>query len=216
MITTIDNILKIVQMNPTLIPTSGENSIYTIDGSSSPKVRSFLNLLIKLTKQPKYLEIGTHKGSTLISALFNNEARAVAIDNYCESSMEIKNLFIENTQKYFQELSKCEISLYFEDCFTVDPLKIPYLPFNIYFYDGAHDEKSQHDAISYYISAMDKEFVLIVDDWNDPRAQAGTQAAIKDLNLVVKKEWELFCTMGTTGGNVEDWWNGLYIAVVKK
>ena len=46
--------------------------IFYLDGMSSPKVRALLNNLCD-KKGTRYLEIGSWKGSTLISALYGNE-----------------------------------------------------------------------------------------------------------------------------------------------
>lgn len=60
--------------------------IYYIDGMSSPKGRRLLNSLCEMPGT-RYLEIGCWKGSTLVSALRDNQHSvdmAVAIDNYSE------------------------------------------------------------------------------------------------------------------------------------
>lgn len=60
--------------------------IYYIDGMSSPKGRRLLNLLCEYPKTYT-LQVGSWKGSTLISSLYGNEKsvdKAISIDNFCE------------------------------------------------------------------------------------------------------------------------------------
>lgn len=83
--------------------------IYYLEGMSSPKGRRLLNLLCE-RPGTVYLEIGMWRGSSLISALYNNEktvTKAIAIDNFSEFE---KPLFVN--------------SINFEDSITHNP-KIP-------------------------------------------------------------------------------------------
>jgi hypothetical protein len=63
-----------------------EKSIFFLNGMSSPKVRHFLNNLCELP-DTRYLEIGSWRGSTIISALYHNHttvSEAIGIDNFSE------------------------------------------------------------------------------------------------------------------------------------
>ena len=59
------------------------SEILKLEGMSSPKVRHLLNNLCALPGA-RYLEIGSYKGSTWISALYNNSSTLISstsIDN---------------------------------------------------------------------------------------------------------------------------------------
>ncbi|MBT4497522.1 MAG: hypothetical protein HOC74_07365 [Gemmatimonadetes bacterium] len=67
-----------------------DKPIFFLNGMSSPKVRHFLNNLCELP-QTRYLEVGCWRGSTLISALYDNHAsvnEVIAIDNFSEFQLD--------------------------------------------------------------------------------------------------------------------------------
>jgi len=75
----------------TLIETAFENAencnskitddIIQMEGMSGTKTRHFYNNLLN-TEDARYLEIGTWKGSSVCSAMCNNQAKVVCIDNW--------------------------------------------------------------------------------------------------------------------------------------
>ena len=85
--------------------------------------------------------------------------------------------------------------------------------YNIYFYDAEHTHETQYKAIEYYYDSLEESFILIVDDWNDSWVKTGTFDAIKDLNLITHKDWEL---PSNGNGDLSGWWNGVYVAVMSK
>lgn len=198
----IENAINDAENNNTKL----SNRAFEIDGMSSRKNRIFLNSLLS-NKNLKYLEIGCWKGSTLYSALDGNSIDyAVAIDNWCEFQGP-KNEFHEN-MKPLNTL----FEFYDEDCFSIDTKKFKE-KFNIYFYDGRHEEEDQEKALTYYIDSLEDTFVYICDDWNWERVQQGTRTAIKKLNLKIENEWELPADFP---GDRNKWWNGFYIGIIKK
>src|ERR1039457_3148727 len=60
--------------------------ILNIEGMSTTKVRQLINSICHLPSAETYLEIGSFKGSTLISAAYNNKHLkwACGIDNFSE------------------------------------------------------------------------------------------------------------------------------------
>ena len=159
--------------------------VMNLAGMSSPKVRHLLNNLCSMP-QTRYLEIGSWKGSTWISALFKNSetiAEAISIDNWSEFGGEAK--FKSNCNRF---LSDIPYKTYSADCFTLDIHAICQHPINIYFYDGYHSALAQEMAFSYYNDIFDDVFIAIVDDWNWQEVQEGTHAAFEKLNYKVLYE----------------------------
>ncbi len=183
--------------------------VLDLDGMSSPKIRHFLNNICA-QKNIKYLEIGSWKGSTLCSALYNNyHIQATAIDNFshhCDST--IKPILEKNIKTY---LSNNNLVVINEDCFKLDLSLLN--KFNVYFYDGAHDKLSQEKAITYFYPVLEDKFILIVDDFNNDSVRAGTDSGIKKMNLNIIKEWRL---SAKNNGDIEQWWNGLFVAIMSK
>lgn len=201
-----ESVTKAETASSQLIP-----EILALDGMSSDKVRHFLNNLCSL-KGGRYLEIGCWKGSTWISALYGNEnslENAVAIDNWSEFGGP-EQVFLDNCYKF---LKNTNYQYYSNDCFKLDIKNIFQKPINIYFYDGNHSAYSQELALTYYDTALDDLFILVVDDWNWEKVKAGTFKAIAKLKYQVLYSCEM---PAAYNGDKLNWWNGLYIAVIKK
>ena len=92
--------------------------------------------------------------------------------------------------------------------------------FNIYFFDGPHDEADQYDGIKLAQPALADQYVLIVDDWNWRRVRFGTFQAIYDLGSKIECSIEVRTTNDETfpyvTGKSSDWHNGYFIGVVLK
>lgn len=184
--------------------------ILAIDGMSSSKVRHFLNNVCSLP-QASYLEIGVWKGSTFISALYGNKQmkNAIAIDNWSEFGDPAEQ-FMGNTKKW---LSNSSFMFYDQDCFKINKKTIFNNKVNIYFYDGNHARESQKLAFTYFNDIFEDTFIAIVDDWNWPQVAAGTDDAFKNLKYKILFEAKLF---SAGDADRQNWWNGLYVAVISK
>jgi hypothetical protein len=183
--------------------------ILKIDGMSSAKVRHFLNNLCSLPGI-HYLEIGCWKGSTFVAGLFQNPiASAVAIDNWSEYGGP-KDAFDINCYTF---LEGYPYHFYGANCFKIDPLSVAPNPIDIYFYDGGHTALDQELAFTYYNGVFAETFIAIVDDWNHPPVSLGTRRAFEKLGYRIAFEKVLPARFN---GDTENWWNGLYVAVISK
>lgn len=182
------------------------NGILNMEGMSGKKTRHFYNNLLN-KDDARYLEIGTWKGSSVCSAMCGNEAKVVCIDNWSQFNGP-KNEFLINFNNY---KGKNEASFIEEDCYKVDISQLP--KFNIYMYDGDHEQYNHYKALVHYYDCLDDMFVFIVDDWNWEHVRNGTYDSFKQLNVSVLYEREIY-TPGN--GTHETWWNGIYVAILKK
>ena len=191
-------------------------AVLDLDGMSSNRTRHFFNNIIK--DDTRYLEIGTWKGSTLISALFeNNPEFHIAIDNFSEFTGPRLDF-----HKNCRQLLGYENRANFLDagCFDIDPKDFGISSINTYFYDGKHDYEDQYKAITHYYDVLAKEFILIVDDYNWPQVQAGTLDALREKQVEIKYMKHLPANTTTiqsangpmTFGDKDLWWNGLFVA----
>lgn len=195
------------------------NWILEMDGMSGRKYRHFINNLINSLEDPRYLEIGCWKGSTSCSAIFGNKVNSYCIDNWSEFGGP-KNIFCDNVQKCADECD--DIEIIFEEA---DFKKISYTEigkYNVYLFDGPHEEKDQYDGLMFVQPALDDEFIFICDDWNWEKVRIGTMNAIKKLNLDILFSIDIKTTddgsyppENDTKQN-SDWHNGYYISVLRK
>lgn len=193
------------------------NEILAIEGMSSYKIRHFLNNIID--EKSRFLEIGTWKGSTLISALYkNNPEYSLSVDNWSEifynfykknwkdTCFASKDFFINCNEHLGYVPNFIE-----SDCFELDKSNIKDI--NIYLYDGPHDDISQYKAIDYFYECLADEFILMIDDYNFTNVVINTQKALRDRKINKLFETNLIALYN--GDNLE-WWNGFYVAVCKK
>lgn len=186
-------------------------TILDLEGMSSSKNRHLLNNLCSLPGT-HYLEIGVWKGSTYISALYHNDKSirsTIAIDNWSQFSGPY-DVFMANLKSMIPNYKGKVIS---QDCFTVNKHKIFSHPINIYFFDGDHSFESQKLAFTYFNDILDDVFIALVDDYNYTEVQLGTKEAFKELNYKILYEQFLPARFNC---DRENWWNGLYVAVIQK
>jgi len=90
-------------------------------------------------------------------------------------------------------------------------------------FDGPHRGQDQYDALKFVLPALDDEFILIVDDWNDPRPRDGTLKAFDELAVEKLYSMEIRTSDGAKVINPKPfvqershWSNGNYIVVCRK
>ena len=198
----------------TTLRTKLDHFVFSIRGMSTAEVRIFLNELVD--KETKYLEIGIHRGSTFVAALYKNEyLSATAIDHFGGPMYgdDVVNAFIENCKNN----NINQFTLIRNDSFKLKPeQKNGISDINLYFYDGGHTAIEQEMALTYYYDNLANVFIFIVDDWVHVPAKEGTRSAISKLNLKIHKEWEIGKPQRETHTPGLTWHNGLYIAVCEK
>ena len=189
------------------------NDIISMEGMSGIKTRHFYNNLLNI-KDARYLEIGSWKGSSVCSAMCENKATVICIDNWSEFGGP-KSEFLVNFKKFKGENEATFIE---NDCYNIDVSILP--KFNIYMYDGNHTEESHYKALQHYYNCLDDIFIFIVDDWNWRDVRDGTINSIKKLNLKVLYEKEIRLTWDNSVTPEpelsKNWWNGIYVAILQK
>ena len=103
-----------------------DERVVLIDGMSGRAFRCFLHNLCEFPNT-SYLEIGTWKGSTLCSAMNENNV-FVGIDNFSQFGID-RNEFYDNFEKF-----KGKNSQFIEcDCFRLNLNSLP-CKFNVFFF----------------------------------------------------------------------------------
>ncbi|HSX25471.1 MAG TPA: class I SAM-dependent methyltransferase [Chlamydiales bacterium] len=190
--------------------------VLKIDGMTSAKGRYLLNHLCSLPNAV-YLEIGSWKGSSFVSALYHNEGlrKSYAIEKWVRFADngfdfgDVRDEFYANVRAHLQGLS---FKVFENDCFSLNLNEIPE-KITIYFYDGEHRKKDQKEAFTYFNDRLASEFIAIVDDWNWESTRSGTFEAFDQLGYKVLFEQYLPANFD---GDTANWWNGMYVAVIRK
>ena len=199
-----------------------DDFVIQMPGMSGRKYRYFINNLIEMiSEEPahagaRYLEVGSWKGSTACSAMYKNNVGILCIDNWTGFGGP-RTDFMANINKSISR--DIDFNLLDEDFRKVDYTDIG--KFNVYLFDGPHEEVDQYDGVMHALPALDDEFILIVDDYNLERVIKGTERAIHDAKLNVISSIEIYTTTDRTGPTYiseqySDWHNGYFIAVCQQ
>jgi hypothetical protein len=187
--------------------------VRAIDGMSGQKYRTFINNLVGSHTDARYLEIGSWAGSTATAALYGNSVKAVCIDNWSQFGGP-RSTFFDNMEHV--RSPAVDFQFIESDFRRVDYSSLGH--FNIFLFDGPHEELDQYDGIMVARPALDKSFVLIVDDWNYRRVRLGTFRAVRDAEYSIVSSIEIRTTQDNSHapvwGKKSDWHNGYFIAVL--
>lgn len=189
--------------------------IRAIQGMSGQSYRTFINDFVGASPDARYLEVGSWAGSTATAALFGNRVRAVCIDNWSLFGGP-KEAFQENMRRVVDD--RIDFRFIESDFRTVDFASVG--RFNVYLFDGPHEEIDQYDGVVLAQPALEPTYLLIVDDWNWRAVRNGTFRALLDTRCRVEAAIEVRTTLDNTHATVawekSDWHNGYFLAIVTK
>jgi len=183
----------------------------TLHGMSGKKFRHLLNNLCS-GPYTRYLEIGLWQGSTFCSAISNNEQNieyAYGVDNWSEFGGP-KQQFLNNYERYKKE----NYHIINDNCFNID---LKDKKFNIFFYDGDHSFEMTKKCLEYFKKNLDKQFILIIDDWNANHINDAIRVGIAEFGYIVEYEQSYFTIdqHGMPYADPETWWNGCFVTLLK-
>jgi predicted O-methyltransferase YrrM len=187
-----------------------------ISGLTSSRVQTLLNSLA--SKCGSYLEVGTYLGATAAAVLYNNPIKAYLIDKWEEQIQPARDdfqteansydTFINNISPY---VKTSDVKVFKEDMLNVNLNEID-SKIDMFMYDGPHDAKSTADAIKYYWPILADEAILVFDDANWETVAQGVKEGLDEVEARVVYEKLIL----NSEENPREWWNGLYILVIKK
>jgi hypothetical protein len=186
--------------------------VLKIPGMSGRCYRYFINNLVRMMPDARYLEVGTWAGSTLCAAISNNRVSATAIDNWSEFGGP-KALFESHLALF--KTPQAHVRFIESDFRAVDFSGLG--RFNIYLFDGPHEYRDQYDGLDLALPALEEQFVLIVDDWNWEHVRDGTRRAMQANRLSTLHSIEIRSTLDNShpiiSCELSDWHNGYFFCV---
>jgi hypothetical protein len=189
------------------------DDVRQMEGMSGQKYRTLINSLVRHHPNPRYLEVGSWAGSTAASAMCGNSLDVLCIDNWSQFGGP-KTIFEENIERF--RSSTVNFRFLESDFRDVDYGALG--SFNIYLFDGPHEEQDQYEGIMIARPALERRVVFIVDDWNWLRVRMGTFRALLDACYRVEASIEIRTAWGSHAhaaihGKHSHWHNGYFIAV---
>jgi protein O-GlcNAc transferase len=180
----------------------------SVGGMTTPSVLQLLNHAVAhLAADESYAEVGCFRGSTLVGALTGQSAFALAADNFSEFDPDGTNraALAANLRRSGLE---SRVRFYEEDCerFLLGRAGDPDARVGVYFYDGAHDYRSQLMGLLLAVPLLARRALVVVDDANWPEVRQGT----RDF-LAARPEARLLLDLPTPGNRHPSFWNGLLV-----
>jgi hypothetical protein len=164
---------------------------------------------MRMAADEQYLEVGTWKGRTLLSAAFRNYQRVcIGCDRFrvwgrfTGPGALVRRALHSNIQRYQKECARIELhEMPSQRLFDEGHLRPP---IGVYFYDGDHSYSETFHGVVAAVPFLAERSVLLVDDWNDPVIRCATREAIESAGL------KLLWHRALPGHHDESaWWNGL-------
>lgn len=189
--------------------------IIRMEGYSGSKTRHLYNNLCSLPGAA-YLEVGAWKGSSFVSAIFGNSAKAVAVDNWSEF-FGPKDEFIANVSSLAPGSDWSFVEKDFSKLVSSDfPPSIS--GFDIYLYDGCHEYECHEASLPAVAEFMSDRFIFVVDDWRGDgtweSVVRGTHDGIARSGVRVESCWIRESRQEAWGSS--EYWNGVAIFLCEK
>ena len=180
----------------------------SLPGMASGKVRHLLNNLAAR----RYLEVGVWKGATFVATCYGRRLEsATAIDNFSGFQDEPggDERLLANVSPLLPDQP---ITLHPVSFFDLPADELP-RNIDLFFYDGDHRPEAQRQAILRAWPILANEAIIVVDDTRHPGVLEATRQGLTVVGAHVLHEWLLPARFN---GDTEQWWNGLYVAAVRK
>lgn len=212
---------RFIQQLPGLYENWGQESVHPksdqfqamleqIQGMTTANVIQLLNFSIECMEHNEvYCEIGCFQGATLIGALLNHpEQMAYAVDDFSEFDDSGKNFEVLSKNLSFFNLDQQVIFCHqdFEKFFFELREIQPEAKIGVYFYDGAHDYRSQLLGLLLVRPFLAEKALLIVDDSN----LSSVQQANWDF-MATHPQCQLLLDLPTIQNGHCTFWNGLHV-----
>jgi hypothetical protein len=163
-----------------------------------------------------YLEVGSWRGRTLLSAAVGNPGRlCIGCDKfrlygrYTGLGVLVRRALRQNVARHAHDRA----AIHFYDMpssrFFARPRQPG--PVGVYFYDGDHSFRGTRRSIAAAGPLLSRRAVVLVDDWNVERIRLGALQGFADASLRVL--WH----RALRGDHTErTWWNGLGVFYVER
>lgn len=195
-----------------------------VEGMNSENIRFLINETVKrIGRNAIYLEIGTYRGCSLLSAaLFNPHARCIGIDDFSEfrnfsidkalklkhgmDNRDNRDVLVENLEKFGMPKNIRFIHGDYKDVIEMFFKKKMRLKVDVFFFDGEHTYESHLEAMNTIKPFLAKDCLILIDDtnWSGPR-KASRQFTKEN------PEFKSIFSVRTPGNFSKKWWNGFEV-----
>jgi hypothetical protein len=179
-----------------------EEILDAVPGLAKPNNLALLNVAAGcLAPGESYVEVGTFRGTSLVSAAVGNDADFVALDNWSMGDGSREQL-VRNLGRY-----KIEATLLEGDAFeTLRGNALDGKTIGAYYYDNGHEYEQQLDGMRLAERYLASPALVIVDDTDWERVER----AVDDYLVEQPRATEIYRADGKESGHPE-WWEGMRV-----
>jgi predicted O-methyltransferase YrrM len=171
-----------------------------VPGLAKARNLALLNVAARcISPGEHYLEVGTYRGTSLISAMSGNSGSFVALDNWSMGDGSPEQLRA-NLERYGFEATVLD-----GDAFETLRRGVP-APVGAYYYDNGHEYEQQLDGLRLIEPYLASPALVIVDDTDWERVNR----AVDDYLAAQPRAAEIWRVAGKDGGQPE-WWDGMRV-----
>jgi hypothetical protein len=186
-----------------------EALLASVPGMTTPGVLQLLNHAVACLEEGEvYCEVGCFRGATLLGALLDHpHVSAEAVDNFVEFNGDGSNerVLRDNLRRFGLDRQVRVHDADFEQ-FLLQRRRQGGLPVGVYFYDAAHDYRSQLVGLLLAAAHLSVRALVVVDDANFPAVR---QASFDF--LAAAPAARLALEVLTPRNGHPDFWNGLHV-----
>ena len=182
--------------------------VLAVPGFSSSSNRRVLNAAVSTVPRARILEVGSFKGSTAVAMCHGNDVECIhMVDNHSE--------FGDTRAELAATCERFGLPVTIHDLDWFAPLPAFGTLFDVYLYDGPHEEERHAAELAIALPHLAEKFLYIVDDYSWPQVRAGCDAgllAMRDrLSVRSRNVYE-----STVLNDANGYWNGLLVAWCEK
>jgi len=173
-----------------------------LPGLAQPNNLALLNVAARcLDEGESYVEVGTFRGTSLVSAHLDNDGDFVAIDNWSLGDGSREQLEA-NLERYGLQATMLE-----GDAFeTLRGSALEGRTVGVYYYDNGHEYEQQLDGMRLIEPYLASPALVIVDDTDWERVER----AVDDYLAEQPRATEIYSVDGKDRGHPE-WWEGMRV-----
>ena len=184
--------------------------VLALDGFSSAINRSVLQGVVSVVPGARILEVGSYKGSTAAAMCHGNDVQCIhMVDNHSEFG-DTRAVLFDVVERFGLPATIHDL-----DYFSPLPANAFGTTFNVYFYDGPHEEEHHARELAIALPHLDDVFTYIVDDYSWPKVRRGCDSGLlvlSDRVRVINREVYESHRLNDASG----YWNGLLVALCEK
>jgi hypothetical protein len=186
------------------------DDVLALDGFSSAINRGVLHGVVSVVPDARILEVGSYKGSTAAAMCHGNDVQCIhMVDNHSEFG-DKRAVLVDVVERFGLPATIHDL-----DYFAPLPANVFGMTFNVYFYDGPHEEEHHARELAIALPHLDDVFTYIVDDYSWPKVRRGCGSgllALSDRVRVINREVYESHRLNDASG----YWNGLLVALCEK